>query len=260
MKRVLIGLTLVSISIYCFICFYLYFNQESFIFLPHYLSKNEKFDFDFPYEEKYIPVEDTIKIHGIYVKADSSKGLLFFLHGNGGSLAGWGQIAPLFIQKGYDFFAIDYRSYGKSHGKFSNENTFFNDVDKVYEHLKMLYPEDKITIVGHSLGSAPASFLAAHHSPEKLILLAPFYSIKDEMKTRFPFIPSFILKYPFENNIQIANIKCPFYILHGNKDWVISPKSSEKLMKSAKVEGRYLLIQHTDHQEILYSSELEEIL
>ena len=63
-----------------------YISQEKLIFFPEKLSKDHQFSFDANFEEKTYTMDDGVKLHGIMFKADSSKGVVYYLHGNAGSV------------------------------------------------------------------------------------------------------------------------------------------------------------------------------
>jgi len=118
--------------LYIIICGLLYFFQENLIFFPQKLDKTHKFNFENSFEEKYIETNDGISLNGLLFKADNSKGLIFYLHGNAGSLNTWGGVAKTYTDLNYDVFIIDYRSYGKSEGSINGEEHFFQDIQTTY--------------------------------------------------------------------------------------------------------------------------------
>ncbi|OQP65259.1 hypothetical protein A3860_16445 [Niastella vici] len=77
-------------AVYFVICALLYVYQEKLIFFPQKLDKNYRFGFAQPFEELNLVTNDNTHLHGLLFKADSSKGLIFYLHGNGGALDSWG--------------------------------------------------------------------------------------------------------------------------------------------------------------------------
>src|SRR4051812_48571689 len=85
----LLGITAV---LYLIICIGMYFIQETILFHPKKLEANYTFKFDQKFEELNIPSTDGKKMNGLLMKCDSSKGLIFYLHGNGGALDTWGEI------------------------------------------------------------------------------------------------------------------------------------------------------------------------
>lgn len=84
MKKIIKKITLIIISIYILICGLLYFFQEKIIFFPEKLDKNYQFEFGSNTEEINIKTEDGKLLNGILFKAENSKGLIFYLHGNSG--------------------------------------------------------------------------------------------------------------------------------------------------------------------------------
>ena len=124
---------------------------------------------------------------------------------------------------------LDYRGYGKSDGQVESEDQLHQDVRAAYDEMRKRYDEDKIVVLGYSLGSGPASKLAAENSPRLLILQAPYFSLKDVAKRSFPFIPVVLLKYKLETNRYITACKMPVVLIHGDQDEVIYYESSLKL-------------------------------
>lgn len=220
--------------IYLLLVLYLYFNQEGMFFQPEILAKDYKFTFHTEFEELSIRVEKNVNLHGLLFSAPKSKGLVFYLHGNGGSVKGWGDIAQTYTGMGYDIFILDYRGYGKSDGKITSENQFLDDVNKVYAYMKERYSEDRIIITGYSIGTGPAAMLASVNHPKALVLQAPYYSLKETINGMVPFMPDFLKKYDFETYKYLQKVKVPVCIFHGTADKLLSYSNSEKLKAEFK--------------------------
>jgi pimeloyl-ACP methyl ester carboxylesterase len=264
MKKGLLKLLKILAGLYILLCLLLYFFQEKLIFFPQHLDKNYKFEFGQKFEEINSKATDGKLINGLLFKADYSKGLIFYLHGNAGSLSSWGKVAKTYTDLNYDIFMIDYRSYGKSEGEINGQNQLFEDNQIVYNELIKKYSEDKIIVLGYSIGTGLASKLASTNNPKLLILQAPYYNLTDMMKQRFSFIPTFILKYKFSTNEYLKNCKMPVVIFHGNSDQVINYGSSLKLKKQFKAKDTLITLNGqghngmTDNEE--YKKELAKIL
>ncbi|HZH38384.1 MAG TPA: alpha/beta fold hydrolase [Flavisolibacter sp.] len=149
-------------------------------------------------------------------KTDSAKGLVFYLHGNAGSLDNWGDVARRYTALNYDVFMLDYPGYGKSEGAIKSETQLFNAIQSAYDKVKEQYHEDSIVVLGYSIGTGPAAHLAATNHPGLLILQAPYYSLTDMMRHTYPIIPTFLLKYKFRTNEYLKNCKMPVVIFHGD--------------------------------------------
>jgi alpha-beta hydrolase superfamily lysophospholipase len=234
----------------------LFFFQEKFIFFPQRLSKNYQFSFDHEFEEINLKSYDGAVLNGLLFKSDNSKGLIFYLHGNGGSLMSWGEVASTYTNLGFDIFMLDYRGYGKSEGTINNEEQLSKDVQIVYDELKKSYAEDKIIVLGYSLGTGLATKLASSNSPSLLILQAPFFSLTKMMNARtYYIVPSFILKYKFETNKYLRKCKMPIVIFHGTNDEVISYESSVMLKELFKPSDMLITLHNQGHSNMTDSNE-----
>ena len=219
-------------------CLFLYFLQENLIFNPTALPESYVFKEG---QEVEIQVEEDIYLNCLLLKNSSSKGVILFLHGNRGSNRRCLRQASVFVDSDYDIFMPDYRGYGKSDGTIENQEDLLSDVQAVYDYLLTLYDESSIAIVGYSLGTGPASFLAANNDPQQLFLVAPYTSFIDLKNQRFPLVPDFLVKYPLNNTKFLPQTSCPVIIFHSPGDEVI-PFSSSKVL-SALDEGRITLVE-----------------
>lgn len=265
MKTLLIILAVLA-GFYLLFLVLVYFFQEKMIFLPQTLEKDYPFQFDEPFEERYIEMKDGKILHALLFTAESSKGVVFFLHGNAGSLAGWGSVAETFTSLDFDVFIPDFRGYGKSEGKISSESQIHRDMQTLYEHLEKEYPEDKIIVLGHSIGSGMAAELAVNNDPRLLILQAPYYSLPDLAENTPPLniFPDFLFKYKFETGKKLSEVDVPVVVIHGDEDEVIYYGSSLKLQKKFKPTDTLITLHGYGHNDFLtsenYRNKIREIL
>jgi len=249
MKMLLSLVKLIAI-VYCVVCVVLYFMQERLLFFPEKLTPTHQFTFAANFEEMTITAKDSVRLNGLLFRADSSQGLIFYLHGNAGSLASWGDVASVFTALHYDVFMLDYRGYGKSEGKISSEQQLHADVQLAYDSLTARYGEKNIIVAGYSIGTGPATRLAAFNHPALLLLHAPYYSLTDLARHRFPFIPSFLLRYHLPLYKWLPACKMPVFIFHGDKDEVIYYGSSLKLQKLFKPSDKLMTLPEQQHNGI----------
>lgn len=226
---------------------FLSFQQEKLIFFPEKLPADYTFSFDQQAGEVAIPAPDGALLHGLLFKAEKSKGLVFYLHGNAGSVTSWGWAHQAYTALGYDVFVLDYRGYGKSEGTISSEKQFYDDTEAAYLALAHRYSGKQIVIAGYSIGTAAAARLAARHSPDLLLLQAPYYSLGDLMTSLYPIVPGFLLQYKFETHKFVAQTKSPIAIFHGDRDEIIYAGSSEKLKAHLKPTDQVILLEGQGH-------------
>ena len=260
MKRIIIWVVLLLI-VYTIICLLLYVKQEKFIFHPKKVSSNYIYQFNRNFEEKIFVTKDSINLNSVFFAADSSKGLIFFLHGSGGNVERYRQSIPHYAQLDYDILFLDYRGYGKSDGTLNSEDQFFEDVETVYSELRSIYNEGNVVIIGFSIGTVPAAMLASRNNPKLLVLEAPHYSYLEKAKKKIPILPiSLIMKYKFETYRFVEQTKSPIIIFHGEKDEVNDYKNSLKLKQHLKSNDRVIILKNESHRDFAENKEYLEAL
>lgn len=263
MKRFLFLLSFL-IGLYVLLCGLLYLLQEKLIFFPQKLDKNYRFPFLQRFEEVSIQTEDHEILHGLLFKTENRKGLIFYLHGNAGSLADWGEVADVYTNLNYDVFLLDYRGYGKSSGRIQSEVQLFSDVQSAYSEMLKVYDKDMIIVLGYSIGTGPAAKLASTNNPKMLILQSPYYSLTDVVKHTVPLVPTFLLRYKLETYQYIKSCEMPVVLIHGNKDEVIPYSQSLKLMPLLKKSDVLITLAGQTHNGMSfspdYAKEIQKIL
>lgn len=229
----------------------LYLLQEKLIFLPTQLPVDYEYSFSSAFEEVFLDSPDGARLNAIHFKIEKPKGLILYFHGNAGDLSRWGQIASSFVDLQYDVLIMDYRGYGKSTGKLSEE-ALYEDAQLFYEYALSSYAKEKITIYGRSLGASIATHLASNNISAKLILETPFYSLLDVAQDRFPFLPmKQVLKYKMDSFKYIEKVKVPIRIFHGTADNVVSYESGKKLFEAIpSTDKKMYTVENGNHNNL----------
>ena len=245
---------------YILLCLIFYFLQDYFFFRPEILPRHFTYQYVFPFEEVNFDMEDGGFINGIHFKVPNSKGVIYYFKGNSRSIKGWGKFARDFVSKGYDFFMVDYRGFGKSSGK-RTESILYNDGQHVYKWLTTQYDEDKIIIYGRSLGSGIATRIASWNDPKMLILDSPYMSLLAQIKRYGFLLPiHWLLKYHIRTDFFIKKVTCPIFFLHGKKDRLIPFSHSEKLQKIVPKQSHLFSIEKAHHNNLPQFSEYHDFL
>lgn len=250
--------------IYLILVFVFYFLQDYFFFRPEILPQHFAYKYPFPFDEVNFDMEDGGKINGIHFKVPNAKGVVFYFKGNSRSIKGWGKFARDFVSKGYDFFMIDYRGFGKSKGK-RTETTLYNDGQHLYKWLTERYPEENIVIYGRSMGSGIATRIASWNNPKLLILDSPYLSFLSQVKRYGFLLPiRLILRYHIRSDQFIKKVSCPIFLIHGNKDRLIPYKHSLLLHEIVPEKSKVITINDGGHNNLPsfpeYHEELYDIL
>ncbi|XP_065067287.1 lysophosphatidylserine lipase ABHD12-like [Rhopilema esculentum] len=216
-------------------------------------------------------------------KHDNIKGMILYLHGNGGTRATSHRVGlyKRLSELGYQILVIDYRGFGDSDGH-PTEKGVVNDSKVAWNWLKDKASDLKLPalIWGHSLGSGVAiqlsKFLCEQDSPpDGLVLEAPFNSVYDAAKSHpfakpyslLPFYDEFMiqeLKYAFMNDYWIQNVTSPILILHDKSDDIVPYQLGHKLCLAAQKCSLNVecvdIEENLSHKYIYKSKKLEEIL
>ncbi len=260
-----LNIIFIIIGVIVIISIIIYFFQERIIFKPEKLPKNFVFQYKNQKVEEYnIELKKNVTINGLHFKAKNSKGVVFYLKGNSRSIKGWGKFAVDFTSQNWDVIMIDYRGFGKSKGKRSQQ-TMKEDVLAIYDKIKQKVEEKYIIVYGRSLGTGLATKVASMNNPRMLILTCPYYSMSNNIQRYLPFIPvGLVMRYSMPTYKWIKYVKCPIKIIHGTNDKIIPMKSSIRLSKINSKQTRIYPIIGGGHKNLHnfegYHRALNEIL
>lgn len=226
------SITTVLLSIagtYLLLCALFYFGQHIFFFRPEILPSHFTYEYAFPFEEHTFDTTDGGRINAVHFSVPNRRGIICYLKGNSRSIKGWGKFARDFLGKGFDFFMTDYRGFGKSRGR-RTEQRLYSDAQQVYDWIAGQYAPEEIILYGRSFGSGIAAYIASRNTPGMLILDCPYYSFTYQIRRFAGFLPlRWLLKYHLPTFRYLEQVQCPIYILHGDRDFLISFRQSEML-------------------------------
>ncbi len=250
----------IIVGIYCLVAVLLYVLQSKLIFYPGRLAADFKFKSGNNCQEIFLDTADGERINALFFPNKREDVILYF-HGNAGDLSGWQFVAEDFLPTGYNFMIIDYRGYGKSSGRLS-ENGLYLDAEAAYAYLtdKGFTPEN-ILIYGRSIGSGVAVDLASKKPCQGLILESPFSSFTKLATEKFPvFFPSLYLRFRFDSIHKIKDVKSPVIFLHGSDDTLIPSSHSLRLFEKFNGKKRLIVVPHGAHNDLHAFKEYSEFL
>lgn len=200
--------------------------------------------------------------HILVWKSDSNlprrKEVILFFHGNAESLSSSKHLQRWLASQGYTNYALEYRGYSGTTG-FPSESGIYRDGEAAIEFLlsKEGVSGNDIILMGNSIGTGPASFIANRYKVRSLVLLAPYSSLK-ALVEEIPFIGylSPLLKYQFPTEEFIAGLKETCVVVaHGKKDGTIPYAHSVRLRSAYQGSGTFtlLLSEKAGHNDILQS-------
>jgi len=106
--------------------------------------------------------------------------------------------------------------------------------------------------MGRSMGSGPSTALASQNpSTAALVLLSPYTSLKNAVKSILGSIPAFLVKERFTNEVEIQKVTCPTLLIHGKKDDLIPCHHSVTLYENCKGPAKLHMPKNMTHNEFV---------
>lgn len=230
----------------------LYFLQDYILFHPVTLKRDQKYEFTEKHKEVNIPVTENSNLNIVqFLPADTtSKGVVLYFHGNKKNISWYAKYAPTFTRYGYELWLIDYPGFGKSTGKFTEQN-LYDWSSYMYKLARSRFSTDSIIIYGKSMGTGIAAHLASIEPCKKLILETPYYDFPSVIKHYFPFYPvDWMIHYKIPTHRYLQNVNAPITIFHGTDDDVIRYKNASRLKPFLKSGDEFVTIQDGGHNDL----------
>ena len=203
----------------------------------------------------WLELPGRVRIHGWHVACPGSRRVTLFLHGNAGNLTHRDQTFREVTAAGSSVLIIDYRGYGKSTGR-PTEDGLYADAQAAYDYLLKTYKPGEIVVHGESLGTAVAVDLASRHRCGGVVLEAAFTAASDVAETVLPLIGPLLIR-SFDSRRKIKRIQAPILFIHGSADRTIPMALGRALFDAAKEPKAFWTIPGADHNDIVESAGLE---
>lgn len=213
----------------------MYFMQDYLVYFPTRVVPTTPADLDLEYDDVYLTTADQIRVHGWWIPADSAQATVIVCHGNGGNIGHRLETIRIFRQLALNVFIFDYRGYGQSEGKPTEEGTY-RDAAAAWQFVtgEKGVPVERLILFGRSLGGAVASRLAERHPPAALILESTFTSLPDAGAAAYPFLPVRLLaRHRYDTAERLPRIHCPVLVIHSPDDEIVPFHLGQKVYERA---------------------------
>ena len=237
---------------------FVYLTQSRLLYLPNVPGRQldatpENIGLD--YEEVRLETGDGVEIHGWFVPGESARTVLYF-HGNAGNISHRLHTIRQFHDLGVSMFIIDYRGYGESAGK-PTEEGLYRDAEAAWRYLteKRGTPAEDIVVFGRSLGASVAAWLAAEHRPGALVVDSSFTSVPDVGQEVYPWLPVRLLsRFQHSTRAHVARVTAPILVIHSRDDEIIPFHHGEAVFDAAN-DPRSFLELRGGHNDAHFTSE-----
>lgn len=241
MKKMVFSAALIILASYSAIVGVIFFKQGSMVYFPEKEIVHTPKNINLDYREVAFQTKDRINISGWYIPVDEEKGVLIFCHGNGGNISYNLEYIRILHSLSLSVFMFDYRGYGKSEGKPSEEGTYL-DAAAAWDYLiQQGKSPEKIIVYGQSLGGAVAAEIALRKNPAALIIESSFTSIPDLGAKLYPWLPvKLISKFRYSTKDKVGMVKCPKLVIHSPDDEIIPFEHGRAIYEKATQPKEFL--------------------
>jgi uncharacterized protein len=222
----------------------LYFPSRSIVEMPHSAGLD--------YLDLEIETDDGERLHGWWIGARTKAlGHLLLCHGNAGNVGDRVLHAALLTATGFDVLLFDYRGYGRSSGRPSEEGTY-RDARAALRCLLEQPGVDpaRIVYLGESLGGAVALDLAREHPPLGLVLLSAFTGVRELGRLHYPFVPASLVPDAYPTLRGIHELHAPLLVLHGDRDDIVPLSHGRALFEAAPDPKRMKVFTGRGHNDL----------
>jgi len=226
--------------------------EPRFAFFPSTGEDATPRNFGVEYEAVSIATRDGERLRGWWLRHPSPKASILYFHGNGGNLSVWAPILSSIVRRGYEMLAFDYRGYGLSTGR-PSEQGLYRDVDAAIDDFAKRASEAVPHVYwGRSLGVVMASYAATRGSSDGLILESGFPSTRALLRSSplmFLLSRASSYRFPAAQFLQRRGNKRPVLVLHGDHDRVVPIKQGWALFETMSEPKQFVAIPGGDHND-----------
>jgi fermentation-respiration switch protein FrsA (DUF1100 family) len=235
----------------------LFLMQSKFVYYPTREVTLTPEDIGLSYENVTFISTDGAALTGWYIPSDNAEFTVLFCHGNGGNIMHRLDSIDFFHKMGVNCFIFDYRGYGQSGGKPSEEGTY-KDAEGAYRWLteEKKISGDQIIIFGRSLGGSVAAYLAGSTTAGGLVVESTFTSYVDMGRKFYWYMPvRLFARFKYETIEYIKQVGCPVLVIHSRDDDIVPFELGERLYEAANEPKEFVEILGSHNDGFLVSAE-----
>ena len=211
------------------------------------------------YDDVSFDAADGTRLHGWFIPAASNR-ILIVSHGNAGNIGDRASMGEFLLEEfQVSVFMYDYRGYGQSEGKPSEEGTY-SDIRGAYAWARdQSYAPSQIYLFGQSLGSAVTIDLASDTEVGGVIIEAGLTNMSDMARRLFHVPLGWLLRTRYDSESKVASINAPIAFIHGRDDPVVPFELGEELYEAANEPKMFFTVEAAIHEGAIMGMGLERV-
>lgn len=152
---------------------------------------------------------------------------------------------------GRSIYLVAYRGYGASDGS-PEEAAMLADALALFDHARGEHPDGEVAVIGRSLGSGVASYVAAQRPVSKLVLVTPFDSLAAVAAGHYPWLPvDWLLRDRYDSDRHLADFKGPVLVIRAGNDRVVPPARTDALIAALPAPPEVVAVEDASHDTVL---------
>ena len=238
--RAIVSFLVTAVIVYLGLCALLFLAQRAYIYFPPPAS-------DRPGAEVLWVESDGERLKTWVVPRPGTRALIYF-GGNAEDVAG--NIEPFAAAfPARSLYLVNYRGYGGSSGRPSEtglEADALTVFDEVYRH----HPD--VAVMGRSLGSGVAVYLASLRPVERLVLVTAYDSLVNVARAHYRFLPvGLLLRDRYDAASRASAVAAPVLVVVAEEDEIIPRARSEALAAAFRpAQARTAVIRYMTHNSL----------
>ncbi|HEY0489067.1 MAG TPA: alpha/beta fold hydrolase [Telluria sp.] len=241
MRKQLLGWATLPVIGYAAVCAWLFAKQRDLIYFPQGTRVDAS-------QTDFALARDDIQLHGWVLHPEGDRPVIYF-GGNAESIQNrrdqFGRLLP-----GRAVYLVSYRGYGAS-GGLPSEDALFADALAVFDTVRARHPDEPVSVIGSSLGSGVASYVASQRKVERLVLVAPFDSLAAVAQAHYPAFPvRWLVRDRFDSATRLQGYEGDVLVIRAGQDQVVLPANTDRLIAAFAHPPRVVDVPEADHGTI----------
>jgi len=169
------------------------------------------------------------RVIGYFRQRGPPRAVWLLTQGNGGQAEDRAYALPCFAASDA-VYVLEYPGYGLRPGS-PSKDVFNGAAAEAYRLLRQKFPGKPVCVIGESIGTGVACFLASQSPPpDKIVLVVPFDRLASAAWDHYPFVPvRWLLKDNWDNVAALAGYRGPVEIFGSRDDAIIKIRHARAL-------------------------------
>lgn len=190
------------------------------------------------------------KLRYYWFEAKDAKAVLLLFHGNRDGAFERLDFAKALLPSGVSVALLEFPGYGGEPVP-TNEWAVLRNSLAAYDEIEARCGKLPFFLMGESMGTGPATFVAARRKCRAMLLSTPYTSMASVAKYRYPWMPIHqLIRHPIKSLLWAPHVSCPVLILHGTLDKTVPYFLGQAQARRFKHVEQFVTIEGAGHSNL----------